>query len=354
MLSSAAHFLQDQQVPFHTALLNEDEHTVSTLNVYLHRSTNNILTPQSFLNSLESTPLLSLNQGYNYYHSCFESEVEGRLNPRNNDHYHWRSIIHSRLFSSDSYRTISSWSLALLDTSKRKDLLNRWIEESRSQSQNFYDMMKNEYSATTSKFPKPLVDATLERLTLAAKETAALFTAFFLHTIFITDKDKDGVADLLEQKITGTPWNSAKRELKVTVNKISTRTYELTISLRDDRAALGGKINIKWNGKTVQTIDVQWQSKDILVAYEDIPLCYVKTTTLVFTSICRFTVPSTQNYGLLSVTATFTEQCYNWQSWTTDTFTYELFFASNYFTVSTATLHYSYYIELSKTGSTLV
>ena len=138
------------------------------------------------------------------------------------------------------------------------------------------------------------------------------------------------------------------------MRKIGSRTYQLNIYLRDDRPSSGGKIAIRWNEKTVKKVNIYWHTEEVLLPYEEMDGCYIKTTTLVFVYTCRFTVPSTQNCGLLGLTAYLNEEYYDWHAWTDNTFIHELFHSYIYFKTITTALNYGYYIELSTTNTNLV
>ena len=265
-LTRASHYMQDQQNPFHTSLVDENDNVVEVLNIEanfnararfiyhcsvatvpvwvssfifdnyadnillgdydlgffigiilalgLSTITNPLVAPglllaaNSFMNELNSLMTTEMdkfndiktNSGtYNDMHEIYESYINTEMKNSN-------SILVTGItqYLSNNIDLVKSTAGNFIVESNRNNYLNTWIEDSRNDAQLIYNEMKN-HQFSLSANAETIAD---RRLKQAAFQTAVLFEAYFIQSIWKTDSDNDGMSDYFEELIYNTPVNS--------------------------------------------------------------------------------------------------------------------------------------------------
>lgn len=275
-LSRTSHYMQDQQNPFHTSLVDENDYVVDTLNIEAKYNAeerfvyhcNNVLVPefvsrfifQNFADNILTnnydlefwigavitagvfymfapTIALQLLLGINAYTNDFNEfmdtkivefdNIETNCKNYNQKHESYENMVNfyirntpSQLvtetiqYINNNIDLIKSTAKEFVIEEKRNIYLNTWIEESYDDADDIYDELKLDDVMLT----QAAEDITFERIKQAAFQTSVLFEAYFIQSIWKTDSDNDGMSDYFEEIIYNTPVTSGKHRYIMVLN----------------------------------------------------------------------------------------------------------------------------------------
>ncbi len=170
----------------------------------------------SFGSSLYNTlqTIGDFNKEFKNQHNTFEKEANKHIIKASHDQQtkdELLSYLDESIVQSDIERWVKDWI-----GGNREKVLEEWIDKSFLQAQPLYDNLKQHNG-----FTKYAEEKMKEQLKRALVATYTMYKAFFINLIFVYDTDKDGIADVLEEKVFKTNKNDGRK-----MSKIQIRTTE--------------------------------------------------------------------------------------------------------------------------------